>query len=300
METDNRSIDDLWRSERPYLLALATRMLHGRNEAEDVVQEAFGRLARVDRTQIEDVRGWLMVVVRHLCLDDVQSAHTRRESVPDAPRDEDPPLLGLRPADPADRVTLDDEVQWALGVVLDRLSPAERTSFVLHDVFGFPFDAIATMVGRTPAACRQLASRARRSIRTGGSPAPTTRTGESPGAATPAPIEVTRHRILAERFIAACAGGNLSQLLDVLDPDVVGDSILVGHGPLPRVVGRDNVARRILTMFGPGTNRLLFPVPVEAAPGVVVCQDGRVLAAFRLDERNGLVHHIKGLVQLPR
>lgn len=102
--------------------------------------------------------------------------------------------------DPADRITLDDEVQLALALVLDRLTPPERTAFVLHDVFGFPFDAVGDLVGRTPAACRQLASRARARVQT----------GKPPGRSD---VEITRQRVLAERFIAACAGGDISDLL---------------------------------------------------------------------------------------
>src|SRR6476646_2030424 len=154
-------VDDAWRTYRARLVAQATRTLRDPAGAEDVVQEAFRRLSRVPLDEIEDVGGWLSVVVRRLSLNRLRSAYARHEGLVDVAGDTDTVPL----ADPADRVTLDDEVQLALAVVLDRLSPAERTSFVLHDVFGFPFDAIAAVVGRTPAACRQLASRARRAIR---------------------------------------------------------------------------------------------------------------------------------------
>ena len=228
-------------------------MLHGGAEAEDVVQEAFGRLARVDVDEIDDLRGWLMVVVRRICLDHLSSAHARRESAPGWLADGDVPLLGQEPGDPADRVTLDDEVQLALALVLDRLTPAERTAFVLHDVFGFPFDAVGEIVGRTPTACRQLASRARRSIRTGD------RRGQTDD-------EITRHQILTERFIAACAGGDITELMAVLDPDVVGEATLEGVGPFVRLEGRPAVAKRIFELFGPGTSRQLLPFPSRARP----------------------------------
>src|SRR3954468_15545430 len=160
--TDPR-FDEVWREDRGRMLALARRTLGDAAEAEDVVQEAFGRLARVDLDELQDVRGWLAVVVRRLCLDRIRSAHFRRESVtlgslPDG-------VISLPPelaADPADRITLDDQVQLALAVVLGRLSPAERTAFVLHDIFGFPYAAVGEIVGRSTTACRQLASRARR------------------------------------------------------------------------------------------------------------------------------------------
>ena len=153
--------EEVWRTDRGRMVGLARRTLGDAAEAEDVVQEAFGRLARVDLDELEDVSGWLAVVVRRLCLDRIRSAHFRHESVtlgvlPDG-------VISLPPelaADPADRITLDDQVQLALAVVLDRLSPAERTAFVLHDIFGFPYAAVGEVVGRSTAACRQLASRA--------------------------------------------------------------------------------------------------------------------------------------------
>ena len=151
-----------WKADRAYLFAIAAGMLGRPAEAEDVVQEAFARLAGASIDDINDVRGWLVVVTRRLCLDRLGSADARRTTAT-----AEPPEADQESTDPADRLTLDDEVRRALAVVLDRLSPAERTSFILHDIFGFPFDAVAELVGRTPAACRQLARRARLSMRTG-------------------------------------------------------------------------------------------------------------------------------------
>src|SRR5438105_3761250 len=149
-----------WRDHRRHVLDIAFRMLGNLSEAEDVVQEAYTRLLRVDLDAIDDVGGWLVVVVSRLCLDRLRFDR-RHPTAPDE-------SLGDRPAegalDPADRVTLDDSVRIALHRVLERLTPAERTAFVLHDVFRYPFEAVADIVGRTPAACRQLASRARRAI----------------------------------------------------------------------------------------------------------------------------------------
>lgn len=280
-----RSFDDVWSDDRGYLVGLASRMLGNRAEAEDVIQEAFVRLARFELDEIDDVRGWLAVVVRRLCLDRIRSAHSRRESASAAEFAEGQlPLLSHHVGDPADRVTLDDQVRLALSIVLDRLTPAERTAFVLHDVFGFPFGAVAQIVGRTPAACRQLASRARRLIRADAQPV-------RPDA------EMTNHRILTERFIAACAGGDITALMAVLDPDIVGEATLIGHGPLVRLEGRPAVAQRLLALFGPGTNRLLVPVAVEREPGVVAYERGRVTALLVLDEANGRVHHIRTFVK---
>src|SRR5262245_43359017 len=157
-ELDAR-FEEAWRAYHVRLVAQAKRTLHDDGAAEDVVQEAFRRLGTVPLDEVDDVGGWLSVVVRRLCLNQLRTAYARHETVGE-------PTTIVSDLDPLDRVTLDDEVQLALGLVLDRLTPAERTSFVLHDIFGFPFDAVGAIVGRTPAACRQLATRARRSIRT--------------------------------------------------------------------------------------------------------------------------------------
>jgi RNA polymerase sigma-70 factor, ECF subfamily len=136
-----------WEADRSYLLAIAIGMVGRPAEAEEVVQEAFARLVAASADEIDDVRGWLVVVTRRLCLNRLGSADARRTTPTAAV-----PETGQGGTDPADRLTFDDEVRRALAVVIDRLSPAERTSFILHDVFGFPFDAIAELVGRTPAA----------------------------------------------------------------------------------------------------------------------------------------------------
>lgn len=144
-----------WAADRRYLLAVAAGILRRQDDAEDVVQEAFARLAAASPDAIEDVRGWLVVVTRRQCLDRLDLAESRRTTAT-----AEPPEAPDGREDPADRVMLHDEVRRAISVVIGRLSPAERTSFILHDVFGFPFDAVAGLVGRTPAACRQLARRA--------------------------------------------------------------------------------------------------------------------------------------------
>src|SRR5439155_8911186 len=193
----------VWREHRRLLLDVAYRMLGSINDAEDVVQEAFARLMRVDLEGIDDVRAWLVVVVTRLCLDQLRSARARHEAYigPWLPE----PLIELPGAepDPADRVTLDDSVRMALLVVLERLSPAERAAFVLHDVFGFSFEAVGTIVGRSPAAARQLASRARRHVEA----------ETSPARFEVDPLELRR---AAERFIGAASSGDLDALLEVL------------------------------------------------------------------------------------
>jgi RNA polymerase sigma-70 factor, ECF subfamily len=283
--TDPR-FDAAWRDERGALVGLATRMLGDRAGAEDVVQEAFGRFAVAPIDDIDDVGRWLSVVVRRICLNRLSSAYARREAVGDVATVADQVGAVAGDGDPADRVTLDDQVRLALGVVLDRLSPAERTAFVLHDVFGFPFDAIGEIVGRSPTACRQLASRARRAIRADA--APRRRAASSSTADE-----------LAARFIAACAGGDLAALMAVLDPDVVGEATLLGHGPLDRSEGALEVATKVLRLFGPGTSSVLVPVAVEGRPGIVATRNGMVVA-IAFDERDGLVHHIRSFVRRGR
>ena len=284
--------DVVWRDDRDRMLGLARRMLGDATEAEDVVQEAFGRLARVDLDELQDVQGWLAVVVRRLCLDRIRSARFRHESttlgsLPDG-------VISLPPelaADPADRVTLDDQVQLALAVVLDRLSPAERTAFVLHDIFGFPYAAVGEIVGRSTAACRQLASRARRAIREG--------SDRRRDDVRRADIEDEQHRAVSERFIEACAGGDISALMEVLDPDVVGEATIFGFGPLLTSVGRPVIAQRLLGLFGPGTETVLIPMTVERQPGVIAFVHRRVAAVVRFETEDGLIRDIRALVLPP-
>jgi RNA polymerase sigma-70 factor, ECF subfamily len=289
--TDPR-LDAVWNEDRRRMFQLARRVLKDPADAEDVVQEAFGRLARVDLDELDDVTGWLAVVVRRLCLDRIRSAHHRHESVAPTPLPDG--LDSLQPmlaADPADRVTLDDQVQLAFAVVLDRLSPAERTAFVLHDIFGFPYAAVGETVGRTTAACRQLASRARRAIREG--------SHTSRDEVRRRDVDDKHHRSVTERFVEACAGGDIGALIDVLDPDVVGEATLFGFGPLETSVGRSVIAPRLLALFGPGTDSVLVPVSIERRPGVVAYVRRRVAAVVRLETENGLIRDIHALVLPP-
>jgi RNA polymerase sigma-70 factor (ECF subfamily) len=282
-----RNLSEIWGEDRAHLLRLAERLLRDPAESEDVVQEAFGRLANVDIDQIDDVRGWLAVVVRRLCLDRLRSARSRRESTSDlgdAPVTERAPMQSVPAIDPADRVTLDEQLQMALAVVLDRLSPAERTSFVLHDVFGFPFDDVAEIVGRTPAACRQLASRARRSIREGAPP---------DRATTPSP----EYQHVTDRFIAASKGGDLSELMAVLDPNVTGHASIVGGRSLAHVEGREAVLEQLVHRFGPGTGRVLRATAIERNPALLVFDADHVYAVVVLDVTDGIVTSIRSYVR---
>jgi RNA polymerase sigma-70 factor (ECF subfamily) len=252
-------------------------MLKGRDDAEDVVQEAFARLAG-SADAIEDVRGWLVVVTRRLCLDRLDLAENRRTTATARP-----PELAGGSHDPADRMMLHDEVSQALSVVVDRLSPAERTSFVLHDVFGFPFDAVAGLVGRTPAACRQLARRARSSIGTAGS---------SRAEVAAACSRTTTAAGLAQRFIAVCEGGDVHELIGLLDREAAGFPVVIGLGPQPGVRGAAAVADRAMHYFGPAAGVALQPFDLEGRAAVVARRGEEVVAVIRLDEAEGRIVHL--------
>ena len=266
MDQNDEQVIQAWNEHRPYLIDLAFRMLGDIGAAEDVVQDAFARLLRARPGEIEDERGWLIVVTSRLCLDQIRSARSRRERPHDAGEIEFVTGAGTRtgtgrqspvglqpPADPADRVTLDDDVQLALLVILQRLSPAERVVFVLHDIFGVPFDSVAETLGRPAATCRQLARRARQKIEA----------GQGTGTVD---VGTAEHRQVTERFIAACASGDLDGLLEVLAPDVWGDFDAGPDGPGAVVVrGADRVARNLLYYLGPGTTLVTHPVAGQPA-----------------------------------
>ena len=270
-EQHDEVVIQAWNEHRPYLVDLAFRMLGDIGAAEDVVQDAFARLLRAAPGEIADERGWLIVVTSRLCLDQIRSARARRERPHDAGEIEFVPgdqAFVSRPesADPADRVTLDDSVRLALLVVLQRLSPAERVVFVLHDIFGVPFGSIAETVGRPVPTCRQLARRARQKI------------ADSQGGAA---FEVGRseHREVTEKFIAACARGDLDGLLQVLAPDAWGD---FDGGPGDPQAGRVTrgavqVARRLLYYWGPGA--ALVSLSAAGQP-VLLAFTGRVLGGI--------------------
>ncbi len=231
---------------RPRLVRLAYGLLGDLAESEDVVQDAWLRLNRAEEKP-EDVEGWLVVTVSRLALDVLKSARKRREEYvgPWLPE----PVVD---ADPADRVTLDESLSLAMFVVLESLSPAERTAFVLHDVFGVPFDEIGQAVGRSPAACRQLAARARRHVRK---------------KAPRFDVSAEDHRRVVDAFAAACAGRDIEGLLAVLDPDVVlrTDGGGLVKAALRPILGAGKVARFLVGVQQGGFR----PVMVNGSPGLV-------------------------------
>ena len=254
-ERDPRKISQAYQDHLPYLVDLAFRMVGDIGAAEDIVQDAFSRLIRADLGEIEDERGWLIVVTSRLCLDQIKSARFRREHVHDSSEIEfvSPPAQPAL-ADPADRVTFDDGVRLALLVMLQRLSPAERVVFILHDIFQLPFGAVAETVGKTTPACRQLARRARQKISAGHD-------------GVRFDVASAEHRVVTEKFIAACATGDLAGLLAVLAPDAWGDVDLgpgAGRRPAP-VVGAEHVARNLLHYWGKGATLVSHPVGGQPA-----------------------------------
>ena len=270
-------ITEAWRRHRPYLVNLAYQMLGDVGDAEDVAQEAFLRLSRADFDEIEDVRAWLTVVTGRLCLDQVRSARARYER----PGDIDPEVAAFnqsRRLDPADRVTLDDEVRTALLEVLRRLSPGERVSFVLHDVFGVPFDTIAETVGRPVGTCRQLARRARAKF----------------AMAQPKPVDVpvAEHQLVTERFITACANGDLQALAAVLDPTVWGvGTLLADPAPPPQINhGPHDVAVNLLRYLGPGVTVVSGPAGQSV---LLAFAERRLFAVIVLTIRGQLVAKIE-------
>ncbi|MDT7733850.1 MAG: polymerase sigma-70 factor, subfamily [Mycobacterium sp.] len=270
-------IAEAWRLHRPYLVNLGYQMLGDVGDAEDVAQEAFLRLSRTDVNTIDDVRAWLTVVAGRLCLDQVRSARARYER-PDDIGAEAVTLNQPGRLSPADRVTLDDEVRTALLEVLRRLSPAERVSFVLHDVFAVPFDAIAETVGRPVGTCRQLARRARAKV----------------ALAQPKPGEVSsaEHQRVTEKFITACANGDLQALVEVLDPTVWGvGTVLADPAPPPQVnYGPHDVAANLLRYLGPGATVVSGPA---GQPVLLAFAERRLFAVIVLTIGKDLVTKIE-------
>ena len=267
--------------ERRRLIALAYRMLGTLEEAEDAVQETYlrwYRLTEEERAGIGNPQGWLTRVGSRVCLDVLKSARTRREQYVGEWLPEPVPagLLGDDSApDPVDRVTLDDTVSTALLVVLDTMTPAERVAFVLHDVFALPFPEIAEIVGRSPAAVRQLATSARR------------RVADHRGIVAP-PAE---HDAVVRAFVAAAAGGNLDALTRLLDPSVTlrsdgGGVVSAARNP---VVGPTRVARFLLGVL---RKRPTWAVAVRVTAdglGLTLTDDGEVRAVVNLRVVGGLV-----------
>jgi RNA polymerase sigma-70 factor (ECF subfamily) len=276
-------IGTLWAEHRRRVLDLAYRMLGSVAEAEDVVQDAYARLLVADLDRIDDVRAWLVTVSSRLCVDRLRLHANRRRSYV-GPWLPEPLVDGIGPLPVEDRITLDDSVRMALMVVLEQLTPAERTAFVLHDVFALPFAEIGGIVGRSPEACRQLASRARRRI-------------EADPSASRFAVAGEEHAEVVRRFALACEQGDLEALIDVLAEDVVGDFDSGGAipgAPVAEIEGAGPVARQLLASVA-GAGPTVRPATVNGDPGVVVSVGGVVAAVIALGIRHGRIDHIHGV-----
>ena len=265
--TETDLLAERFEENRTHLRAVAFRMLGSASEAEDAVQEAWLRLSRSDTKSVENLSGWLTTVVARVCLDMLRSRKSRREESLET---------HLRDAfadgtNPEHEVLMADSVGLALLVVLETLAPAERLAFVLHDMFAMPFEEIAPIVGRSTAAARQLASRARRRVQ---------------GAATAEDTDLTRNRQVVDAFLAASREGDFEGLLALLDPDVVlrADSAAVRVGALGGARG----AREVAETFK-GRARTARPAVVSGSPGAVWAPGGQPRVAFAFTIVNGKI-----------
>ena len=260
---EGEGLAERFEQNRTRLRAVAYRMLGSLAEADDAVQEAWFRLSRAGTNGVADLRGWLTTVVARVCLDMLRSRNARREVVLNTHM---PDAIVSRAGgiDPEHEAVLADSVGLALLVVLERLTPAERLAFVLHDMFDLPFEEIAPLVGRSPAAARQLASRARRRVQ---------------GAATAADADRTRQREVVDAFLAAARAGDFAALLGVLDPDVV---VRTEHA---HVRGAPAVAERAMKERARAARAAL----VNGAVGVIVAPQGRLVMVLRFTIGRGRI-----------
>jgi RNA polymerase sigma-70 factor (ECF subfamily) len=267
---------DAFEAYRPHLHAVAARLLGSPAEADDALQEAWIRVDRADTSEVDNIGGWLTTVVSRVCLTMLDARKRRREEALEAGRLPDPIVTRADTApDPEAEALAADAVGAALLVVLETLQPAERLAFVLHDLFAVPFEDIALIVDRSPAAARQLASRARRRVQ---------------GADRHAP---TADRQVVDAFLAAGRSGDFEDLLAVLDPDVVLRSD-DGHGALQVIEGARAVAERARSFRA---TREAHPAIVDGAAGLVSTEDGvpvAVLAFTVVDDRITAIDALSG------
>ncbi|HYY21244.1 MAG TPA: RNA polymerase sigma factor SigJ [Thermoleophilaceae bacterium] len=271
---DREWLAEQFEANRPRLNAVAYRMLGSVSEAEDAVQESWLRLSRSEPDRIGNLGGWLTTVVGRVCLDMLRARRARREEYVGSWLPE--PIVSDDDGDhPEQEALLADSVGLALLVVLDTLTPAERLAFVLHDMFAVPFEDVGEALHRTPAAARQLASRARRRLR----------------GATPNPdADLSRQREVVDAFLAAARSGDFDGLVAVLDPDVVFRADTGGVPPRarPPVSGAEEVARRILARGAPFAP-LARPAVVNGAAGLVVASPRRPIAVIGFTVAGGRI-----------
>ncbi len=270
---DQDWLAERFEANRSHLRGVAFRMLGSLTEADDAVQEAWIRLSRSDSSDIDNLKAWLTTVVGRVCLNMLRSRNTRREASLETHLP-DPIVSPEQGIDPDQEVLLGDSVGLAMLVVLDSLAPAERIAFVLHDVFAMPFDEIAPIVGRTPTAARQLASRARRRVQ--GAPVPD--------------VDLDGQWAVVDAFLAASRAGDFERLLNVLDPEVVlrSDGGVARPGLTVLVRGAQAVAERAMTFrrFAETSTRVL----VNGTPGSVAwAPDGSPFSVVALTVKGGRI-----------
>jgi RNA polymerase sigma factor (sigma-70 family) len=281
---DQDWLAERFEANRAHLRGVAFRMLGSLTEADDAVQEAWIRLNRTDTSQVDDLRAWLTTVVGRVCLNMLRSRKTRREASLEAHLP-DPIVSPEEGVDPEREALLGDAVGLALFVVLDALAPAERVAFVLHDVFAVSFEEIAPIVGRSPVAARQLASRARRRVQ--GAPVPD--------------VDLDGQWAVVDAFLTAARGGDFERLLAVLDPEVVlrSDGGAARPGLTALIRGPQAVAERAMTFRGLAetSTRIL----VNGLPGGVAwAPDGSPFAVLAVTVRGGRIVAIDALADPDR
>jgi RNA polymerase sigma-70 factor, ECF subfamily len=269
---------------RAHLRAVAYRMLGSLSEADDAVQEAWLRLSRSDTSGVENLGGWLTTVTARVCLNMLRTRTSRREQ-PLGVHVPDPIVSSAAGVNPEHEALLADSVGLALLVVLETLDPAERLAFVLHDVFAVSFDEIASIVGRSPMATRQLASRARRRVQ---------------GAATAPDTDLTRQREVVDAFYAAARVADFGALVAVLDPDVVlrSDGGVLRPSASVVIHGAEAVAAQALTFAR--LSPFVRPALVNGAAGVVVAPHGRPVSVMAFTVRGGRIVAIDALADPER
>jgi RNA polymerase sigma-70 factor (ECF subfamily) len=285
-------------AERSHLQAVAYRMLGSQTEAEDAVQESWLRLSRADTSGVENLGGWLTTVVARVCLDMLRSRATRHEEPLDA---ETPELVVSRTdaGDPEHEALLADSVGLALLVVLDTLNPAERLAFVLHDLFDVPFEEIASIVGRTPTAARQLASRARRRVQ--GKGREQEQEVETVPDADPPRQRTDANREIVSAFLAAARNGDFGALLAALDPDVTlrADPATVTMGASAGVTSEVHGAQAVAQQFA-GRARGARLALIDGAVGAVWAPGGEPRAVFSFTIIDGKIAAIELLADPAR
>jgi RNA polymerase sigma factor (sigma-70 family) len=284
-------------ANRSHLRSVAYRMLGSLAEADDAVQEAWLHLSRAETSAVKNLGGWLTTVVARVCLDMLRSRESRREESlgehltdPIARRED-----GI---DPEHEAVTADSVGLALLVVLETLAPAERLAFVLHDLFGVPFDEIAPIVGRSPTAARQLASRARRRVQ-GATADPGLDRGRDPEADD---LDRTRQREIVDAFLAASRGGDFAGLLALLDPDVVfrADGAAVKAGTRAGIAAESRGATAVARIFSRLAGNTAQLALINGAPGSVWAPGGRPRAGFAFTVAHGKVVAIEMVVDPER